>query len=177
LDIGKFCPVCKYKNEQEAVICARCGAYLEPISGTALTTKAIEMPMSDTGKVEALLFDKALIPVDGIAFYIDGTSKPVFSSSDKEFVIGRKVKENWEALIDLSKFGGYQLGLSRRHVTIRRTDLGYEVIDFSTNGTWLNGERLMPHKPYPLANGSQLQLARMRFVVMYRPVAESKQKA
>jgi len=60
---------------------------------------------------------------------------------------------------------------------IRRTEHGYEVIDLSSrNGTWLNDDQLVPDKPYPLASGSQLRLAKMRLFVLYRPVLAAKQK-
>jgi hypothetical protein len=178
LDIAaKFCPVCKKKNKPEAMVCVHCGAYLEALSTDSATTKATELPMNGTEKVGELFFDEAMVPVDGIAFFMDGTSKPVFSSSHKEFVIGRKVGKTSDDLLDLSNLGAYQLGLSRQHATIRKTDFGYEVIDLaSSNGTWLNDERLAPHKPYRLASGSQLRLARMRFFVLYRPITVSKQK-
>jgi len=55
---------------------------------------------------------------------------------------------------------------------IRREVNGYEVIDLSSrNGTWLNDDQLIPNKPYSLASGSQLRLARMRLFVLYRTVA------
>jgi len=51
------------------------------------------------------------------------------------------------------------------------------VLDLgSANGTWLNDERLLPYKSYPLASGSHLRLGRMRLFVLYRPLAETKQK-
>ncbi len=111
--------------------------------------------------------------------YLAGTSDPVFLSSEKEFVIGRKVEEEGttEAFLDLARSGGYQMGLSKRHAVIRRAEHGYEVIDLSSrNGTWLNEDQLIPDKPYPFASGSQLRLARLRLFVMYRPVLEAKQK-
>ena len=75
-----------------------------------------------------------------------------------------------EALFDLAPLGGYHLGLSRRHAVIWRNQHGYEVLDLgSVNGTWLNDERLIPHKPYPLASGSHLRVGRMRLLVVYRP--------
>ena len=96
---------------------------------------------------------------------------PVFLSSEKEFVIGRrKVEEEGttEAFLDLARLGGYQMGLSKQHAMIRRAEHGYEVIDLSSrNGTWLNEDQLIPDKPYPFASGSQLRLARMRFNRLY----------
>ena len=65
------------------------------------------------------------------------------------------------------------MGLSRRQAKIQRSGQGYEIIDLaSTNGTWLNDERLVPHQPYLLTSGSQLRLGRMRFVILFRSVAE-----
>ena len=178
MDISaKFCPVCKKKNEYEAAICVHCGASLETFSKDSATTKGTDLQINGTDNVGEWVFDEGLIPVDGIAFYVEGTSRPVFSSSSREFVIGRRVGETSGELFDLSKLGGYQLGISRRHVMIRKTTPGYEVIDLSSsNGTWLNEERLISNQPYPLPRGSQLRLSRIRLFVLYRPVAETKQK-
>jgi len=142
------------------------------------TTRNADEQTQAPGKFEELLLDHALIPVDGIAIYVAGTAKPIFLFSEKEFIIGRKMEETREAFLDLTNLGGYLLGLSRRHAKIRRKELGYEIIDLSsTNGTWLNEERLVPHTPYPLTSGAQVRLGRMRFVVLFRTVAEAKQKA
>ena len=174
----RFCPICKKKNKREAIICVYCGAYLESFSTHALTSNGTDLEVNGTEKLGELLFDESTIPVGGIAFYAAGTPKPIFSSFDGEFIIGRKVEETSGNLLDLSRFGGYHLGVSRQHVTIRRTKFGYEVIDLSsTNGTWLNDEQLIPNRPYPLVSGSQLRLARMRFFVLYRRVAETRAKA
>jgi pSer/pThr/pTyr-binding forkhead associated (FHA) protein len=86
-------------------------------------------------------------------------------------IFGRKSDEPSDVpILDLTELGGYQMGLSRRHAMIRRTEEGYEIIDlYSTNGSWLNDERMMPNKPYRLTNGSQLQFGRMRLLVLYNP--------
>ena len=179
LDIfDKFCPICKNLNERDAVRCKYCGASLEYSPGDADgKTRTTEMPTNGKEGISALHLDEAMIPAGGIAIYIESLPNPVFLSFDDEFVIGRKVGEVPKAFLDLSPFGGYHLGLSRRHAMIRREQQGYEVIDLSSsNGTWLNNERLVPHQPYPLASGSQLRLSRMRFFVLYRCVAETKEK-
>lgn len=178
LDISeRFCPVCKNKNDSEAIVCIHCGASLDFYPADSAKTRTTEVQANGLGTIEGLLIDEALIPVGGIAIYVEGTSNPIYKYFGKEFVIGRKVDGSTEALLDLSPLGGYHLGLSRRHVTIRRAEQGYEVIDLSSsNGTWLNEERLVPNKPYPLASGSLLRLARMRFFVLYRPGPETKQK-
>ena len=73
-----------------------------------------------------------------------------------------------------SILAGYSLGVSRRHVLVRRKDEGYEIRDLgSVNGTWLNEERLVPYQSYPLPSGSHLRLGRMRILVLYQPSAQT----
>jgi len=174
-----ICPFCNTKNVFESVVCVHCGARLDnpPIESEhktkttdmqALTPELIrEWSSKETREV--------VVPDSGIAFYVDGHSNPAYKDSEGEFILGRKAGTTSEGLLDLAPFGGYSLGLSRRHAVIRRTGGGYELLDLgSVNGSWLNEERLIPHKSYPLPSGAHLRLGRMRLLVLYRPVAETK---
>lgn len=168
----KFCPICHSENDNEATICTICGASLD--EKKYITTKNPEIKVNYSDKPEELHIDEAIIPKQGIAVYFAETTKPFVIRTDKEFIIGRSLVPTSEPMLDLSDFDGFKMGLSRRHVMIRQTSSGYEVIDLSsTNGTWLNDERLTPYAPYPLPSGSRLLLSRIRLVVFYRPVTES----
>ena len=173
----KFCPVCKNKNERDAIVCIRCGASLDYRHPESIaTTRNAEVPEAISTKIADAPIDNALIPDDGIAIYAAGTSKPVYLRFEKELVFGRKADEPSDGnLLDLSEIGGYQMGISRRHAMIRRGEAGYELIDLaSTNGSWLNDERLSPNKPYPLSSGSQLRFGRMRLLILYHSVSKRK---
>ena len=176
--LENVCPVCKNKNELEAVVCGHCGAALEdPFMDPGAKTKTTNMQTVVLKGIRDWSIDKAVVPENGIAVYVEGEFNPVYVDSKGEFVIGRKVGTTSDVSLDLSALGGYRLGLSRRHAVIRRTEHGYEVLDLgSVNGTWLKDERLLPHKAYPLASGSYLRLGSMRLFVLYRPLAETKQK-
>lgn len=173
------CPVCKNKNELEAIVCGHCGAALEdPFMDPGAKTKTSDMPALVPESIRDWPIDEAAVPDSGIAVYLEGIFNPAYIDSKGEFVIGRKAgttSEVSEALFDLAPSGGYHLGLSRRHAVIRRTEHGYEVLDLgSVNGTWLNDERLVPHKSYPLASGSHLRLGSLRLFVLYRPFGQPK---
>jgi len=170
----KFCPVCKNKNDRTAVKCIHCGAPLDvQPTGMARTTKDTGGLFVDLSKLPDSLINRSLIPTDGIAIYAAGTLKPFYLRIKDEFVIGRKVEETSETFLDLSELDGFNMGLSRRHVMIRRAKNGYEVIDLSsTNGTWMNEERLVPEKPYELKNGSQLRIGRLRLLITYLTESE-----
>lgn len=179
LDIlEKFCPVCKNKNERTAFVCMYCGAQLEEdSSGIARTTRNTGGLFIDSTKIPDSIIDNKLIPEDGIAIYAAGTLKPYYLRTKKEFVIGRKAEETSESFLNLSDLDGFNMGLSRRHAMIRRTEAGYEVIDLSsTNGTWMNDERLVPQKPYQLKNGAQLRLGRLRLLIIHHSVVEASRK-
>jgi hypothetical protein len=165
-----ICPVCRHNNEPTTRVCSNCGAALdEGIPGSTVTAISTEVPAGGQVLDPGALVDRERIPVDGIAVYAAGTDKPVYVRVENELVLGRKVNETVESLLDLTQLGGFQLGLSRRHAMIRRTGTGFELIDLaSTNGTWLNNEPLVPNQPYPLSNGSQVRLGRMRLFLFYR---------
>lgn len=172
-----ICPVCHTKNELESTVCGHCGAALnDSFIEAAYKTKTTDMQaltpemIRDWGLKEAVLPD---VPDAGISFYVDGHSMPAYTDSRGEFVLGRKAGTTSEILLDLAPFGGYSLGLSRRHAMIRWNGESYDVMDLgSVNGTWLNEERLTPHTSYPLPSRSHLRLGRMRILVLYHPSSE-----
>jgi len=113
--------------------------------------------------------NESLIPVDGISFYIMRLSKAIVVHTTGEFFIGRDVEEISKPLVDLSGLDGFEMGVSRRHAMIRPLEHGYEVTDLSsTNGTFLNEQRLIPNKPYSLTPGARLRVGQEQLLVVYR---------
>jgi hypothetical protein len=166
------CPACKTRNELEATYCEHCGAGLDdPKNEREHKTRTADMQALTAEMIREWVLEntkEAVVPEKGIAFYVDGHSMPAYIDPTAEFVLGRKVGTTSALLLDLSPFGGYSLGLSRRHAAVRRSEHSYEILDLgSVNGTWLNEERLAPHRAYLLPSGSHLQLGRMRILVLY----------
>lgn len=173
-----ICPVCKTQNEAEAVFCKHCGASLDdPSRESEHKTKTSDLQALTPEMIREWILqnrDEAVVPERGIAFYVDGHSMPAYMDAQKKFILGRKVGTTSELLLDLAPFGGYSLGLSRQHAVVQPSGAGYEILDLgSINGTWLNEERLTPHRSYPLPSGSHLRLGRMRVLVLYPPVGGS----
>lgn len=172
------CPVCKTNNELGVVVCAKCGAALDdPFKDLGHRTKTTDMEAPTPEMIREWSLqapEAAVIPENGIAIYVEGRSRPVSIDDKNEVIIGRKSASTSEMLLDFAPFGGYSLGLSRRHVIIRRTGDSYQVMDLgSVNGTFLNEQRLVPHVSYALPSGSHLRLGRMRLVVFYRRLGKA----
>ena len=54
--------------------------------------------------------------------------------------------------------------LSQLHCAFHRSDAGWLIEDLgSTNGTWLDGVRLAPREPVPVADGQRIQTAQLHF--------------
>src|SRR5690349_6427911 len=114
--------------------------------------------------------DESLIAADGISFYIVRLARAIVVRTANEFFIGRDVGEDiWKPMVDLSEVDGYSMGVSRRHAMVRPVEHGYEIIDlFSTNGSWLDGQRLIPNISYMLTPGAQLRIGQELMLVIYR---------
>ncbi len=72
--------------------------------------------------------------------------------------------------VDLSAFGAHRAGVSRRHLKImRRGELPFVTDLGSSNGTFLNGGRLIAYNEYALQSGDGLRLGQLRVVVRFPP--------
>ncbi|MEL6307592.1 MAG: FHA domain-containing protein [Chloroflexota bacterium] len=61
--------------------------------------------------------------------------------------------------VDLERFFAHQRGVSRRHARIKLREMRMTVEDLgSTNGTYLNNERLESNTEYPLSEKDELRL-------------------
>lgn len=169
----KICPICQNENEADALVCRHCGVLLDEYRTSLVAKPELDTHTSPSASQLESFIDARLIPEDGIGIHVAGDSKPLYVSIPEEIVIGRLTEatsaSESEAFLDLTSMHAATMGVSRRHVMIKRTSSGYEVTDLSSrNGTWLNAERLAPNKPYPLASGSQLRIGHMRLLIMHR---------
>ena len=151
----KFCPTCKLGIDANSIVCRHCGTPLD---------------LTPPGGVEDLndLTARLPNPLAGLAVYSVGTSVPIAVTEDKEFILGRETGEGSEKVIDLSNLDGFAMGVSRRHAMVRAVENSYKLIDLnSSNGTWLNGQILVPTIVNELPSGSNVQLGHLKLIVIY----------
>jgi hypothetical protein len=66
-----------------------------------------------------------------------------------------------QAHVDLTPYHGRELGVSRRHAVLYRMKNSLFLDDLgSSNGSYLNGQRLTPGQPRLLRNGDELRLGK-----------------
>ncbi|MEO1288340.1 MAG: FHA domain-containing protein [Chloroflexota bacterium] len=73
--------------------------------------------------------------------------------------------------VDLDPLGGGDYGVSRIHAVLRFDKAHNRVViidNNSTNGTYVNDVQIPPYEETTLADGDQLKLARMQFIVAFK---------
>jgi pSer/pThr/pTyr-binding forkhead associated (FHA) protein len=166
------CANCGHQNRPGIIYCENCGASLS--GQKPLDTKSIEGSTEEEKKQmgvdESVLTD---VRVQGAATFsekdflrleVEGSPEPLMIKPDAETVFGRRDPATGAIPdVDLTPFAGYRMGVSRRHAVIRYADQqGLDLWDLgSSNGTYLNGERLSAHRAYRLHDGDELRLGQM----------------
>lgn len=85
-----------------------------------------------------------------------------------KLVLGRKIEGSEDIDYDLTAYGAYQSGVSRRHAMISLLDGSLYIEDLgSTNGTRINGAQMTAKRKYRLRDGDEIEMARLRFIIRF----------
>ncbi len=170
---GATCPSCSQEYRSGALICPSCGAIVavavDLLSPEATYNFTAELSgKSRKADAQPKIGSAPLTPA-AIVLVIDGTSVSVPSAD--VVIVGRSGPgATEEVILDLSPFGGFDKGVSRRHARITRKGTIACIADIgSVNGTWLNGQRLMVDGERLLRNDDELQLGLLKLTVKYEP--------
>jgi hypothetical protein len=82
--------------------------------------------------------------------------------------LGRAVPPGDYDALDLSTYNARRRGVSRAHCQLERRGGHVVMIDLaSTNGTFVNGEAVLPHKACRLAHGDRLVLGGLHIAIAF----------
>lgn len=98
-----------------------------------------------------------IAPVAFVEVTFKSDEKPrIFQIQEGDNLIGRPPREGPRPQVELEDPDKY---ISRQHATLRAAGGSFVLIDHgSKNGTYLNKQRLIPNKEYPLGNGDTFQI-------------------
>jgi pSer/pThr/pTyr-binding forkhead associated (FHA) protein len=167
-----LCPNCHNKELPGAYFCSECGTQL--ISLEFLNTHMINKPQEDHSVVESgssslptrKVIQKQKDP--NISLHLVESGKVIHLSDKKDFTLGRAV-EGQSILpdIDLSPFDAFSLGVSRMHVSLRIMNGDVYVMDLgSSNGTRINGQKIVSHVEYSINHGDLITLGKLKVQIL-----------
>lgn len=151
-----------------AKTCPRCGLPLKQQPSNA--TRALAEPDDDiaTPRYGTAGFNSRMnlilrLPDTNATFTFD-------AAQITKLTIGRIDPDTGEApVIDLNEHKAVEKGVSRRHAAIIRRDSGsLSLVDQeSDNGTYLNGQKLVPNQPRILRDGDEIRLGHLLLYVRF----------
>lgn len=167
-----LCPNCQHKELPGALFCSECGTQL--VSLDILNTRSIQKTPSDMLEEHAEipkistknLKGKGLEP--SISLHIIDSGQVIHLADRNEFTLGRTI-EGQPILpdVDLSPFDAFTLGVSRLHAALRIVNHEVVVTDLgSSNGTRVNGQKIVPHVDYPVNHGDIIALGKLKIQII-----------
>ncbi len=176
------CPVCGHMNRHGSLVCENCGSLLNLQAQSRRATRDLRDAAVDLNEEErSAVEEDPGIKVRGaeyregvsVQLRVDESTQPVVVSPDMlqrgDVILGRRdpITEQVPE-VDLDRFAGYRMGVSRRHSSINLTDGVLTITDLgSSNGTYVNGNRLEARKPEPILDGDLLRLGQIIMTVKF----------
>jgi pSer/pThr/pTyr-binding forkhead associated (FHA) protein len=160
------CVNCKAQFGPDVLYCTNCGYILPQALSKTNRTQLIGAQQNQAANLQwgtgyfhqrARLFLR--VEQNDSAIHV-----PLYGAS---VILGRDATSE-TAYVDLASFGARELGVSRRHIRIDRTQDVLRVTDLeSANGTYLNRTKLIAGVPHTLRNRAVLQLGQMVMRVQF----------
>ena len=164
----KTCPYCAHTNREGVFFCEECGhPFIGDQEALLATTRLMQQEKATTNRVAwgTTHFHQNARLVVRIREHPEAL---VFQLHD-ELLIGRSDPQvGTKPDLDLMPYGAVEQGVSRQHAKIQRMDDTLMLVDLeSTNGTYLNGQRLQPHQPRMLRDGDEVRLGHLVMHVFF----------
>jgi len=157
------CPHCQAKYPENTLFCDECGAFLLGDNQEETDPLAVaEMTWIETEETSEVPEKEITSPL-GLKLTIPDSGRDVEVPLAKGVNIGRLDAASASFPdVDLTKDGGLEKGVSRRHAKITRRGREVFIEDLgSLNGTFLNRKKLAPYLPQLLKSGDELQLGKL----------------
>lgn len=163
------CSTCGKDIQTSQSFCPYCGSPQLALLSSRTTSHIPELPSASAG-IPNKVIQLTRIYADIIVFQVAGYEQPVLVKLNRgQITVGRHSTGELPPALDLNPYNGGVLGVSRQHAVITRAEKSYTIKDIgSTNGTWLNDQRLTPQQVYPLASGDILRFAQVAISVYFR---------
>jgi hypothetical protein len=132
-----------------------------------VATQELKMPdedPADTSNMGIAIMQGGLILRDKL------TGKRFHITADNldEIILGRASTDpSYKPTVDLSVVDGHKHGVSRLHAKMRRVGSLLLISDYSINGTFLNGFKLVPNQERIVRDKDEIWLGRLHLQVLY----------
>jgi hypothetical protein len=163
------CPNCGKKELTGAMFCKECGTHFTDLHDPTLIIPKDLGDRLREGAEDELGENIPFTPGDAhLSLFLVESGEVIPLEGLSDFTIGRS-SEDQPILpdIDLAPYDAYEYGVSRLHASIELRRPFALLTDFgSANGTQLNGQKMVPNKPYPITHGDIFTLGKMKIQLL-----------
>lgn len=175
-----ICNYCGTGNREGEYFCDECGnpilLALQGPTGTSTTTIRTEELNNSTGTAFDAINTRiyggtsSLKGISSLVIHISGVSEPMVVRLRAEMTVGRAdVQSGHYPDIDLSAYNAVEQGVSRAHAIIQYNDTTLTLIDLgSVNGTFLNGQRLIPRQARIVHDGDEMRFGKLALRIYFK---------
>jgi len=164
----KTCPYCNFDNREGVFFCEECG---QPFVGNQAVATSQLMPEDQANSRGRITWGTARFDrTSSIVVHIRDHPDPISLIPKDEILLGRSDNQsNVIPDLDVGPYGAAEQGVSRRHAAIRRGEDTLTLVDLgSTNGTHLNGQRLIPYQPRVLRDGDEIRMGKLVMHIFFK---------
>lgn len=169
------CPYCVAPIRAGVLFCEECG---QPLLRPALETLE-KQDLKDVARffvtTRSLPQQETTLQPDTVLVLQvrDGAEPIIIKIGSEPLKVGRMDPGGMPVDIDLTGYSAFHKGVSRFHALLQRSHgTTLEVIDRgSSNGTFINGERIESDQPCLVRHGDELAFGQLRLVVQFAEAA------
>src|SRR5579859_461327 len=157
------CSNCGTPYTMADVICSKCG---QPLFDPRSSTVALQVDPNLLRLRRSHSESGPLQPERAVSLLIRGIIERFIFEEGTEIILGRTdLLASTPGHFDLTRYGAHDRGVSRTHALLRFTGDTITITDLnSSNGTFVNTQKLPPHKPYTLRDGDEIMLGSLSMV-------------
>lgn len=158
-----ICTNCGLKNREGYLYCERCGIPLAETIKDQTNTRHLDRSGDSGLSAKATWGTARLTHKSEIILHIVDGKEPIKLQVEGRSIVGREDRSsNNFPDVNLIPYGGLEKGVSRIHAVIERSEDTLMIIDMgSSNGTFLNGQRLVSNQPRVLRDGDEIRFGRI----------------
>ena len=156
------CTNCGNGNREGLLFCEECGQNLSSSFNATLPTRQLENDPDDSS-AKATWGSARFGNNSKIILHVRDSSEPIKLEPEKKMVLGRyDTSSPTRPDVDFTPYGALDKGVSRSHAVIELSEDTLTLVDAgSSNGTYLNGQRLVANQPRVLRDGDEIRLGKL----------------
>ncbi len=167
----RLCASCNKPNKEGFLYCEECGRPIDQSSATTIDTKQFQEKQNTPAKPYLTSWGTASFSSSSnILIHIHEHNDPIALVPSEPSTIGRAdLSTKTKPDVDLSRYGALEKGVSRIHAKIYRDDDTLMLEDLtSSNGTYLNGNRLVPRQPRIVRDGDEIRFGKLIVFIYFK---------